>query len=96
MVDVKLQSLEKFDRLEEKITEALRRLNDLTEKYEGLQRSNALLQERVQMLQNRNIALSREADELRAAAAAANDEDHSEEILRRIDRMLEKFGELQI
>jgi FtsZ-binding cell division protein ZapB len=95
MMDVKLQSLEKFDRLEQKIEQALQRLTDLTDRHETLQRSNALLQERVQMLQNRNIALSREIDELRAATAA-NEDDHGEEILKRIDRMLEKFGELQI
>lgn len=95
MVDVKIQGLEKIDRLQAKIEETLRRYTELSERCETLQRSNAVLQERVQTLQSRNIALSREIDELRAASAS-NNEDHSEEILKRIDRMLEKFGELQI
>lgn len=95
MVDVKLQSLEKIDRLEMKIEETLQRFADMTERCETLQTTNAVLQERVEALQNRNIALSREIDELRAASAA-NDDDNGEEILKRIDRMLEKFGELQI
>jgi len=94
MVDVKVQSLEKIDRLQTKIEETLRRLTELNERCEALQSKTAVLQERVEALQHRNIALSREIDELRSAKP--DDEDHSEEILRRIDRMLEKFGELQI
>lgn len=95
MVDVKVQSLEKIDRLQTKIEETLERLTDLADRCETLQRNNAVLEERVETLQNRNIALSREIDELRASRAG-DEGDHSEEILRRIDRMLEKFGELQI
>ena len=95
MVDVKVQSLEKIDRLQVKIEETLQRLADLTDRCESMQRANAVLQERVETLQNRNISLSREIDELRAANQAAED-DNGEEILKRIDRMLEKFGELQI
>jgi FtsZ-binding cell division protein ZapB len=95
MVDVKLQSLEKIDRLQVKIEETLERYVELSERCETLQRTNGVLQERVEALQNRNIALSRELDELRAASAS-DDGDHSEEILKRIDRMLEKFGELQL
>ena len=95
MVDVKVQSLEKLERLEAKVDEAVGVLTELRTRCELLQRNNAVLQERVETLQHRNIALSREIDELKAA----QEEDGGggrEEIIRRIDRMLEKFGELQI
>jgi FtsZ-binding cell division protein ZapB len=95
MVDVKLQSLEKIDRLQTKIEETLQRLTELNERCETLESKNAVLQERVETLQHRNIALSREIEQLHAARAEEED-DNSEEILKRIDRMLEKFGELQI
>jgi FtsZ-binding cell division protein ZapB len=94
MADVKVQSLEQLERLEEKVDEAVRMLVELRTRCESLQKNNAVLQERVETLQHRNIALSREIDQLKAAQE--DDGGGREEIIRRIDRMLEKFGELQI
>jgi FtsZ-binding cell division protein ZapB len=94
MADVKIQSLEKIERLEEKVEAAVQAIADLRGRCESLQRNNAVLQERVETLQQRNGVLSREVDELKAAQEA--DGGGREEIIRRIDRMLEKFGELQI
>ena len=94
MAETKVQGLEQLERLEAKVDEAVRLIVDLRTRCESLQRNNAVLQERVETLQNRNIALSRELDELKTAQE--DDGGSKEEIIRRIDRMLEKFGELQI
>ncbi len=95
MTEVKIKSLEQLERLEEKVDEAVRMLAEFHTRCESLQKNNAVLQERVETLQHRNIALSREIDELKAAQEDDGG-DSREEIIRRIDRMLEKFGELQI
>jgi FtsZ-binding cell division protein ZapB len=88
------KSLEKIERLEAKVEAAVQLITDLRARSETLQRNSAVLQERVETLQHRNIALSREVDELKSTR---EDEGGSrDEIIRRIDRMLEKFGELQI
>ena len=94
MAEVKVQGLEQLERLEAKVDEAVRMLAELRTRCESLQRNNAVLQERVETLQHRNIALSRETDELKSAQEDSGGS--REEIIRRIDRMLEKFGELQI
>ena len=94
MADPKTVNLEKIELLEAKVEAAVELITELRARSESLQRNNAVLQERVETLQHRNIALSREIDELKSAS---EDEGGSkEEIIRRIDRMLEKFGELQI
>ena len=94
MADVRTVNLEKIETLEAKVEAAVELITELKTRSETLQRNNAVLQERVEALQHRNIALSREIDELKAAR---EDEGGSrQEIIRRIDRMLEKFGELQI
>jgi FtsZ-binding cell division protein ZapB len=94
MANAKTVNLEKIEMLEAKVEAAVELITELRARSESLQRNNAVLQERVEALQHRNIALSREIDELKSAR---DDEGGSrEEIIRRIDRMLEKFGELQI
>jgi FtsZ-binding cell division protein ZapB len=94
MADAKTVNLEKVELLEAKVEAAVDLITELRSRSESLQRSNAVLQERLEALQHRNIALSREIDELKSARE--NEGGSREEIIRRIDRMLEKFGELQI
>jgi len=94
MADARTVNLEKIEMLEAKVAAAVELITKLRAGSETLQRNNAVLQERAEALQHRNIALSREIDELKSAR---EDEGGSrQEIIKRIDRMLEKFGELQI
>lgn len=95
MTEIKVSNLENLERLEAKVEEAVRKLTWYKARCESLERDTRLLQEDIETLQERNNGLSKEVEELRELNAA-NDGGDKEEIIRRIDKMLEKFGELQI
>lgn len=95
MPDLKVSNLEVLERLETKVEEAVRKITWYKARCESLERDNNLLQEDIDTLQERNKGLTKEVKELEELNAA-NDGGDKEEIIRRIDKMLEKFGELQI
>lgn len=95
MPDLKVSSLEVLERLETKVEEAVRKITWYKARCESLERDNNLLQEDIETLQEQNKGLTKEVSELQELNAA-NDGGDKEEIIRRIDKMLEKFGELQI
>jgi len=83
MADARTVNLEKIEMLEAKVEAAVELITELRARSETLQRNNAVLQERAEALQQ--------------LKSAREDEGGSrQEIIKRIDRMLEKFGELQI
>ena len=95
MPELKVSNMENLERLETKVEEAVRKLTWYKARCESLERDNRLLQEDMETLQERNTGMSKEMEE-RQALDAANNGGDKEDIIRRIDKMLEKFGELQI
>ena len=95
MPELKVSNMENLERLETKVEEAVRKLTWYKARCESLERDNRLLQEDMDTVQERNTGLSKEMEERQALDAASNGGD-KEDIIRRIDQMLEKFGELQI
>ena len=86
--------LEKLELLEARIGATIERMSELSSRYDTLSRKNEALEEKLADLTSQNSQLSVQLDEVKASSATNGADD--KEILSRIDRMLEKFGELQI
>lgn len=95
MVDKDTYNLEHLDRLGTKIEETIKKIKALNLRCDTLARDNEMLLEQLETVRDQNRDLSRVIDELREAGEEVQGADR-EEIIRRIDGMLEKFGELQI
>ena len=90
-------NLERLDALEAKVSQAARAVETLTVRCRELTEVNQRLQEQVTDLTNRNNELTQEVEELKVAGEARSvNKVEDKKILSKIDRMIEKFGELQI
>lgn len=87
-----MQNLKKFHLLDERIEQTVKKIHDLKNKYEQLQDENHDLHKKLEALTLKNRELLTKMDEQRHAGTAID----KEEIRKRIDRVLEKFGELQL
>jgi len=87
------EQMEKLDALEGKITEAIEKVVLLQKKCDELNAMNAQLTADVEKLRNDNEDLNSRIVE---AETVVRDKAGETQVLNRIDRMLEKFGELQI
>ena len=87
-----MQNLKKFHLLDERIDQTVKKINDLKNKYERLQNENHDLNEKLEALTLKNRELLEQMDGRRHAGTVID----KEEIRKRIDRVLEKFGELQL
>ena len=86
--------LEKLELLEARIGATIEKMSELGSRYDTLSRKNEALEEKLADLTSQNSQLGVQLDEVKASSATNGADD--KEILSRIDRMLEKFGELQI
>lgn len=87
----------KFETLETRVAAAMQRLGELSELCRTLTKKNAELEESLAELAESNARLNKQIMEMRAERAKAPERAiDNKQILHRIDRMLEKFGELQI
>ncbi len=90
-------NLERLDALEAKITQASRAVETLTARARELTHVNQKLQDQIADLTDRNNAMTQELEELKVANEARSEgRVDDKKILRKIDRMIEKFGELQV
>jgi FtsZ-binding cell division protein ZapB len=90
-------NLERLDALEAKVSQAARAVETLTARCRELTKNNQRLQEQVAELTDHNNRLTQEVEELKVAGEARSANTVEEKkILSRIDRMIEKFGELQV
>jgi uncharacterized coiled-coil DUF342 family protein len=97
MQKTETQGFAKLDLLETKIGETVQKLSELNSQCNALKRSNDDLVEEVETLRKTNRDLSKQIDQLVVEKETRSNEDGSkEQIIKRIDKMLEKFGELQI
>ncbi|NIM19953.1 MAG: cell division protein ZapB [Candidatus Latescibacteria bacterium] len=92
-----MHNLEKFHLLEEKIHQTVDRVSRMEARAKALQHKNQELEEEVIRLRKHANELSQQIVRLKTAREKLSAQYGSnEEIKKRIDRMLEKFGELQI
>ncbi|MDH3217446.1 MAG: SlyX family protein [Candidatus Krumholzibacteria bacterium] len=97
MTAAKTQKLERLDALESKISQAAEIIAELNTRCKALGEEQQRLQQKLADLTNRNKNLAQQIDELESKNQVGSAKALSEKkILSRIDRMIEKFGELQV
>ena len=97
MQKTETQGIAKLDLLETKISQTVQKLTELNSQCNALRTSNDELVEELETLRKTNRDLSTRIDQLVVENETRSNEDGSkEQIIKRIDKMLEKFGELQI
>jgi chromosome segregation ATPase len=93
----KLANLENFHLLEEKIAQTVNRIAELKAQNLALLSVNEELKETIKNLRVHGNELTEEIDKLKTAEGRQSEElIDQEEIKKRIERVLEKLGELQI
>lgn len=85
--------LERLDQLEAKVAEAARIIEQLSARSRALTEKNLLLEEQLAGLESKNAELKKQID---ALETRPNDGVERKKIIHKIDRMIEKFGELQV
>ena len=86
--------LERLDLLENKVSQAAAAVETLTARCRELTKVNEQLTTQITELASGNENLVNQIEELKAAQSSGKVGD--KEIINRIDRMIEKFGELQV
>jgi septal ring factor EnvC (AmiA/AmiB activator) len=89
--------LQKLELLEARIAAAVQRLGELNEQCRTLSEKNQKIESELAEFKTNNSELEQQIVQLKADKAKAPKRSMDDKkILNRIDRMLEKFGELQI
>ena len=89
-------ALEKLSALEQRIAQTAERFVILKEQYEALQTQKTGLEKELDDLRTVNDALSERINNLKSINEEHSDSFNKEDVRKRIDRVLEKFGELQL
>ena len=95
MADKGTNNIESLERLGTKIDETVKKIKTLHSRCDILVSDNEMLLEQLETVRGHNKDLSRQIEELKVESEAGHG-NNKQEIIRRIDKMLEKFGELQI
>jgi FtsZ-binding cell division protein ZapB len=86
--------LERLDLLENKVSQAAAAVETLTARCRELTKVNEQLRTEINDITSRNEDLAGQIEELKNGRGDGKVDD--KEIIHRIDRMIEKFGELQV
>lgn len=87
----KTLKLEKLELLESRIANTLEIVSELNSRCQNLARKNEVLELKVSELTNTNVEMSEQLNDIQTHQGM-----DEKAVLNKIDRMLEKFGELQI
>jgi prefoldin subunit 5 len=90
------RALEKLSLLEERISQTTDRLSIIKEQYRALQGQKELLEKELDELRSTNSELHQRINDLKLIQEEHANSFDKEEVRKKIDRMLEKFGELQL
>ena len=90
------RALEKLALLEERISETTQRLSSLKDLYRTLQGQKEQLEKELDELRFANSELSDKINDLKLIHEEHANSFDKEEVRKKIDRMLEKFSELQL
>ena len=84
-----------FDQLEARIGQAIDRIRDLTRERDGAREHAARLEREVEALRAQHAEVASELDQVRAASVGRDEfESSKREIERRVENLLQRFGEL--
>ena len=90
------RALEKLTFLEERIGETTQRLSKIKDQYRALQGQKELLEKEIDELRSANSELNDRINDLKLINEEHSNSFDKEEVRKKIGRMLEKFGELQL
>jgi len=85
-----------FQKLERRISDAVDKVATLRSQCGELQNENTNLESQVKELKQNNIELSNQINDLKMKHEKYASSFNREEVRKKIDHMLEKFGELQL
>jgi len=92
-----LANLKKLDVLEEKFAKTAEKFEKLNARCQALVARTVALESEIESLRSRNTELTDEIKDIKTKAQTDSEiSGRKQEIIKRIDRMIEKFGELQI
>lgn len=90
------QAIEKLTLLEQRISQTTERFTHLKEQYEALQQQKAVLERELDELRSTNEELNGRIHNLTLNNDIHQNSFNREEVRKRIDRVLDKFGELHL
>jgi cell division protein FtsB len=89
-------AIEKLSLLESRIAETAERFDRLREQYRALSAQKSALEQEIDRLRGANRELGERINHLKSSHEKILNSFHKEEVRKRIDRVLEKLGELQL
>jgi cell division protein FtsB len=89
-------AIEKLSVLETRITQTAERFAQLKEQYRAMQEQRSSLEREIDRLKSANRELNEKISHLKSNNDKTLSSYHKEEVRKRIDRVLEKLGELQL
>jgi regulator of replication initiation timing len=89
-------AIEKLSLLEERIAQTAQRFSHLKDQYQALQDQKETLQLEIERLRSTNRELTDKIGKLRTNQEKLVGSFQKEEVKKRLDRVLEKLGELQL
>jgi cell division protein FtsB len=90
------KAIEKLSVLEERIEQTSERFAHLKDRYQAMQDQKASLEREIERLRTTNRELAERINHLKANHEKIITSFHKEEVRKRIDRVLDKLGELQL
>jgi FtsZ-binding cell division protein ZapB len=89
-------TLEVLEQLERRISRAVEFVTALRSECRALRNEKTLLESKIEELTKENIELSNHINDLKMQREKYDKSFNREEVRKKIDHMLEKFGELQL
>jgi len=90
------KAIERLTVLEERIGQTSLRFTHLKDQYQAMQDQKASLEREIERLRTTNRELTERISHLKSNHERIIGSFHKEEVRKRIDRVLEKLGELQL
>ncbi|MGD8414884.1 MAG: cell division protein ZapB [Candidatus Latescibacterota bacterium] len=90
------KTLEVMEQLERRISQAVERVTALRSECNALRNEKSDLETKIEELKKSNIELSDQITDLKIQQEKYAGSFNREEVRKKIDHMLEKFGELQL
>jgi archaellum component FlaC len=90
------KAIEKLTVLEERIAQTTERFAHLKDQYQAMQDQKTSLEHEIERLRSTNRELAERINHLKSNQEKIISSFHKEEVRKRIDRVLEKLGELQL
>ncbi len=90
------RAIEKLEALEARIATTARRFAELKSRYESLREQKSALEQELAVLQAANRELSDSIHHLKSIQDESRTSLNREELRQRIDRVLEKLGEIEL